>query len=90
MLDAPKCDIQSQCMSQIQLGWDTYQIPLEGSCGHGGNCFGSVRIYGHFPDRAASVMREAAARRASRSKDGNSEADRTTKPSRSRASRAAL
>ena len=62
MLDAPKCDIQSQCMSQIQLGWDTYQIPLEGSCGHGGNCFGSVRIYGHFPDRAASVMREAAAR----------------------------
>ena len=42
-------------------------------------------MYGHEPVRAAVVMRDAAARRASRSKEGKREAERITKPSRSRA-----
>lgn len=49
-----------------------------------------MRIYGHLPERAASVKRDPAERRASRSKFGNKDADNTTKPSRSRASSAVL
>ena len=43
-----------------------------------------------MPDRAAVAMREAAERRASRSKEGKSDAERITKPSRSSAERAAV
>jgi hypothetical protein len=46
-------------------------------------------MYGHSPDRAACVMRTAARRRASRSKEGKREAERMTKPSRSSVERAA-
>lgn len=64
-------------------------MPALGSDGHGGNCLGSVRMYGHDPERADSVRVEAAERRVVRSKEGKREAGRTTKPSRSRAMRAA-
>ena len=64
-------------------------MPELGSDGQGGNCFGSVRIYGHDPARADSVSLVAAERSACRSKVGKREAGRTTKPSRSRAARAA-
>lgn len=47
-------------------------------------------MYGHFPARAALVMRLPAKRSASRSRDGKSEAERITKPSLSRALRAAV
>jgi hypothetical protein len=50
---------------------------------------GRVRMYGHDPLRAAVVRRDAASLRAVRSKEGKREAGRTTKPSRSRAERAA-
>lgn len=53
--------------------------------GHGGNCFGSVRMYGHLPARADAASVVAAVRRVGRSKVGKREAGRTTKPSRSRA-----
>jgi hypothetical protein len=49
-----------------------------------------VRIYSHVPERAEAVRRSAAARRVGRSKEGKREAGRTTKPSRSRDSRAAV
>lgn len=47
-------------------------------------------MYGHEPARAEAVRRAAAARRVGRSKEGKREAGRTTKPSRSRDSRAAV
>lgn len=43
-----------------------------------------------MPVRAAEVMRDAAARSLGRSKEGKREAESITKPSRSRAERAAV
>lgn len=47
-------------------------------------------MYGHVPVRAAVVMRAAAARSEVRLKEGNRVAGRMTKPSRSKAWRAAV
>ena len=58
-------------------------MPLLGSEGHGGNCFGSIRMWGHFPARASAAERVAAARRASKEDEKGKDAGRMTKPSRS-------
>jgi hypothetical protein len=57
-------------------------MPWEGSEDHGGNCLGSVRMCGHFPARARSVMWWQACRREVSSSVFNGPG-MTTKPSRS-------
>ena len=58
-------------------------MPLVGEEDHGGNCFGSVRMWGHLPARASAAERVAAVRRASKEDEKGKDAGRTTKPSRS-------